>query len=52
MYSAIVVALSAVALVTAQATGKLGNAAVVSGNPAGVTYTATLPNSATSNVGL
>lgn len=31
-------------------TGKLGNAAVVTGNPAGVTYTAVLPNSATSGI--
>ena len=31
-------------------TGKLGNAAVVSNNPAGVVYKATLPNSKTSGV--
>jgi len=40
------VAASGLALVQAQgATGKLGDAAVVTGNPAGVTYTAILPNS-------
>ena len=56
MYSTIAVLLSGLALVSGQAkpvpgvTGKLGNAAVVSGNPAGVVYTATLPNSKTTGV--
>lgn len=52
MHSAIALAaLSGLALVNAQApvvpgtTGKLGNALITTKNPAGVTYTATLPNS-------
>lgn len=53
MYSSIIfAALSSLALATAQAptpipgtTGKLGNAAIVEGNPAGVTYQAIFPNS-------
>ena len=58
MHSAIAVVLSTLALVSAQAkpvpgvTGALGNADVVSGNPAGVVYTATLPNSKTTGVSL
>ena len=52
MHSSIaLVALSGLALVGAQApvvpgvTGKLGDAKITTNNPAGVTYTATLPNS-------
>lgn len=49
MYSTIALAvLSGLALVNAQTpgvtTGKLGNALITTNNPAGVTYTATLPN--------
>lgn len=47
MYSSLLftVAASGLALVQAQAaTGKLGDAAIVEGNPAGVTYTAVLPS--------
>jgi hypothetical protein len=41
--------LSAVAL--AQTTGKLGDAAVTTNNPAGVSYQAVLPEKATTNIG-
>ncbi|KAG8533390.1 uncharacterized protein KY384_002173 [Bacidia gigantensis] len=50
------VALSGLALVNAQSapvpgvTGQLGDAAVTTGNPSGVTYIATLPNKATTNI--
>ncbi len=57
MHSTIALAaLSGLALVKAQApvvpgtTGKLGNALVTTNNPAGVTYTAILPNSNTTTV--
>ncbi|KAI4161172.1 MAG: hypothetical protein L6R39_000132 [Caloplaca ligustica] len=61
MYSALVAtALTGLAVVSAAppidgfitpgVTGKLGNAAVVEGNPVGVTYTATLPNTGKSNI--
>ena len=61
MYSAILAtALTGLALVTAAppidgypvpgVTGKLGDAAIVQGNPVGVTYTAVLPNSLTTGV--
>ena len=44
--SLLFVAASGLALVSAQGTtGKLGDAAIVQNNPAGVTYTAILPNS-------
>ncbi len=50
-------AVSALTLVTAQtpsppaaANGRLGSAAVVSDNPVGVTYVATLPDSRTSGI--
>lgn len=51
MYTSAAVVLSALALVNAQtiredgtATGELGDAQIVNGNPQGVTYTATLPD--------
>ena len=57
MYSAIVVAaLSGLVLTNAQApgpngiTGVLGNAFITTDNPAGVTYTAVLPNSDTTGI--
>lgn len=37
-------------VITPGVTGKLGNAAIVEGNPVGVTYTAVLPNSPTTGV--
>lgn len=36
--------------ITPGVTGKLGNAAIVQGNPVGVTYTASLPNITTSDI--
>ncbi|KAL8729904.1 MAG: hypothetical protein Q9166_004461 [cf. Caloplaca sp. 2 TL-2023] len=58
MYSAVLAtALTAFAVVNAQAptpvpgvTGKLGDAEIVDTNPAGITYTAFLPNSSTSDI--
>ncbi|KAI4173017.1 MAG: hypothetical protein LQ348_006650 [Seirophora lacunosa] len=50
MYTAILAtALTGFAVVDA-ATGQLGDAAIVQGNPVGVTYTATLPNSLTTGI--
>lgn len=50
MYTAILAtALTGFAVVDA-ATGQLGDAAIVQGNPVGVTYTATLPNSPTTGI--
>lgn len=57
MYSAILAtALTGLSVANAAApivpgtTGKLGDAAIVTTNPPGITYTATLPNSTTSDI--
>ncbi|KAL9601357.1 MAG: hypothetical protein Q9179_002900 [Wetmoreana sp. 5 TL-2023] len=57
MYTAFVaIALTGLAIVDAAGpivpgtTGKLGNAAIVEGNPVGITYTATLPNRSTTDI--
>ena len=56
MLSTLALAVTGLALASAQntpvpgVTGKLGDALVVQGNPAGVTYTAVLPDKLTSGV--
>lgn len=52
MYSAVLAsALAGLVIVNAAGpTGALGNAAIVQGNPVGVTYTATLPNVSRSDI--
>ena len=51
MHSILAVTLGGLALASAQATtGQLGDAKVVSGNPAGVRYQAVLPNKQTTGV--
>ena len=56
MRTSTAVLVSGLALVNAQSppvpgtTGRLGDAAVASGNPSGVTYTATLPDRPTTNI--
>ena len=58
MHTAIAFALLGLALVNAQSppvpgvTGQLGDAAITEGNPAGVTYTATLPDLNTTGVSI